>query len=104
LGSFKPQTVQTVPPLPYRSAARDAGQSGFIRVRDKKPSSDGVLDESGHFGQQRTFARRDMKEIERQPMVHRREQVGLAQIDLLMPESAANRGGQTTVVPRGDAQ
>ncbi len=41
-----------------------------------------------------------MEEIEGQPVVHRREEMGLAQADPLFPQGAADRGGDPAIVAR----
>src|SRR5260370_7127216 len=66
--------------------------------------ADGIFDDSRQLLQKGLFAGSKVKKIEGQTVVHRREKMSLPKFDLALPQRAADRRGQTAIIPCGDRE
>src|ERR1700758_4575609 len=90
--------------LGQRKTAVDARQAGFVGFSGVAMGADGIFDDSRQLLPKGLFAGSNVKKIEGQTVVHRREKMSLPKFDLALPQRAADRRGQTAIIPCRDRE
>ena len=102
--SLAAQAVQAGARLGERELAVNGRQRGFVGIGKVAARVDRVFDQRGEIRAERGVAGDEVEKIERQPVVHRGEKMGLPQFHAGVPQCAADDRRQPAVVPRRQAE
>ena len=98
LGGLEAEAELAGTPFLEGGEAGDVRESGFVRRVDVTSFSDDLLDEAGEVRAQGAFMRREVEEVEGEPVIHGGEEMGLAEFEAAVPERAADRGGESAII------